>query len=165
MPKLTDDEVRTFLEEPGHLLRLATVDADGWPRVVPLWFIHVDGRVLFTPRSQSAFLANLRREPRVGLSIDEDPHPYRKFTVQGTAALVHDLGDDDAWRDLYRRIARRYVPAQAADAYVDTTIAEPRALYAVDLAASRVSSWRMPVQGEDPTTIWAKHYYVGGTTA
>jgi PPOX class probable F420-dependent enzyme len=163
MPKLTDDEVRVFLDEPGHLVRLATVDADGHPRVVPLWFIHADGRVLFTPRSQSAFLANLRRDPRVGLSIDEDPHPYRKLTIQGTAELVHDLGEDDVWRDLYRQIACRYVAPEGAEAYVQGTIAEPRALFAVDLAASRVSTWRMPVRGEDPTGIWAKRYYVGGT--
>ena len=49
MPKLTDDEVATFLDEPGHLVRVATVDADGMPRNVPIWFIHHEGMVVFTP--------------------------------------------------------------------------------------------------------------------
>ena len=71
------------------------------------------------------FLANLRRDPRVGLSIDEDPLPYRKVSVQGEARLVHDLGEDDVWRDLYLEIATRYIPAEQAAAYVQDTIEEP----------------------------------------
>ena len=35
MPKMTVDEVDGFLAEPGHLLRLGTVDAEGMPSVVP----------------------------------------------------------------------------------------------------------------------------------
>jgi hypothetical protein len=32
MPRLTDDEVVAFLDEPGHLVRIGTVDADGFPQ-------------------------------------------------------------------------------------------------------------------------------------
>ncbi len=163
MPKLTDAETVSFLEEPGHLLRLATIDDDGWPRLVPIWFIHVDGEILFTPRQESVFLANLRRDPRVCASVDEDPLPYRKVTVQGEVRMVHDLGEDDVWRDLYRGIAGRYVPAEAAEAYVTDTIDQPRALLAVPLAGSRVSTWRMPVDDEVGTGIWARRYYLPGT--
>lgn len=163
MPRLTDAEVRAFLDEPGHLVRIGTVDPDGTPRVVPTWFIHRDGDVLFTPRGTSVFLANLRRDPRLGLSIDEEPLPYRKVTVQGTARLVHDVGEDDAWRDLYRAIACRYIPAEAAEAYVQDTIDQPRALFAVRLADSTVTTWRMPVGEEKGTGIWARQYYLDGT--
>ena len=61
MPKLTEIEVNEFLEEPGHLLRVGNVDSDGMPRVVPIWFVHVDGEILFTPRGPAVFLANIRR--------------------------------------------------------------------------------------------------------
>ncbi len=163
MPKLTESELASFLTEPGHLLRLGTIDADGTPRVVPIWFAYVDGEIQFTPRGPSVFLANIRREPRVGLSIDEDPLPYRKVSVQGRARIVHEPGNDDAWRDLYRAIAKRYVDADAADAYVDNTIDQPRALIAVPLAGSVVTTWRMPVEGEDPTGIWHRRYFLDGT--
>jgi nitroimidazol reductase NimA-like FMN-containing flavoprotein (pyridoxamine 5'-phosphate oxidase superfamily) len=163
MPRMNDDEVRSFLAEPGHLVRIGTVDGDGMPRVVPTWFVDVDGEVLFTPRSPAVFLANIRRDARIGLSIDEDALPYRKVTVQGRARIVHQPGADDVWRDLYRTIAKRYVPAEAADAYVDGTIDQPRALVAVPLAGSVVTTWRMPVEGEDPTGIWHRRYYGDGT--
>ena len=60
----------------------------------------------------------------------------RKLVARGRAELVHDLGNDDEWRDLYREIAGRYTPAQFADAYITDTIAEPRALYRLDLESS-----------------------------
>lgn len=163
MPVMTAAEVAEFLDEPGHLLRLATVDPDGMPRVVPIWFIHRDGDIFFTPRGPATFLANLRRDPRVGLSIDEDPLPYRKVTVQGSARLVNDVGEDDVWRDLYREIAYRYVDKDAADAYVDATIDQPRALLAVPLNGSVVTTWRMPVETEAQTGIWHRRYYLDGT--
>jgi nitroimidazol reductase NimA-like FMN-containing flavoprotein (pyridoxamine 5'-phosphate oxidase superfamily) len=163
MPRLSDAELAEFLDQPGILVRIGTVDDDGVPRVVPTWFIHRDGEILFTPREASVFLENLRRDPRVGLSIDEEPLPYRKVTVQGEARMVHDVGDDDAWRDLYREIAYRYVPREQADDYVDNTIDQPRALLAVPLAGSRVTTWRMPVEDEDGTGIWHRRYYRDGT--
>lgn len=163
MPVLTTAEMEEFLSAPGQLVRIGTVDDDGTPRVVPTWFVFQDDAVLFTPRATSRFLVNLRRDPRVGLSIDEERLPYRKVTIQGTAETSYDIGQDDAWRELYRTIARRYIPEEMADAYVDNTIDQPRALLAVRLAASRVSTWRMPVGGEPGTGIWARRYYLPGT--
>lgn len=163
MPKLTDREISDFLDEPGHLVRIGTVDADGAPRVVPTWFVYDAGRILFTPRGTSVFLDNLRRDPRVALSVDEEPLPYRKVTVQGEAVMLHDVGVDDVWRDTYRRIACRYIPEEAADAYIQDTIDQPRALLSVSLMQSRVSTWRMPVGEEQHTGIWARRYYADGT--
>lgn len=163
MPRLTDRELDEFLDEPGHLLRLATVDADGMPRLVPVWFLHDQGRILFTPRADSVFLDNLRRDGRIALSIDEDALPYRKLSVQGRADIVHEPGHDDQWRDVYRAIATRYIDPDGADRYLAATRDQPRALIAVPLAGSRTSTWRMPVEGEAGTGIWARRYYRPGT--
>lgn len=165
MPKLTLEERDAFLDEPGHLLRVATVDEDGMPRNVPIWFIRHDDMIVFTPRVRSVFLGNLLRDPRVGLTIDEEPLPYRKVTVQGPCRLLFEPGRDDEWRDLYRAIAYRYVDRQEADDYVDNTIDQPRALLGVPLHGDEVKvlTWRMPVEDEDPTGIWHRRYYLDGT--
>lgn len=159
MPKMSDAEREAFLDEPGILMRIATVDVDGRPLVVPIWFLREGDRIFFTPRAQSEWLAHWRANPHVALCIDDQNAPYRKVVVRGVAELVHDLGDDDKWRDLYRRIAKRYVPPDAADAYVDNTDDQPRALLAVSLERSEVRSWRMPVRGEPAMGIWADRYY------
>src|SRR5262245_53506851 len=133
MPKLSDADVRSFLAERGHLARIGTIDDDGMPRVLPLWFIVEGDDLLFTPRSLAIIWRNIQRDPRVGISIDEDEPPWRKVTLQGPLRVVHQPGDDDAWRDIYRRIAKRYVADNAADAYVDGTDDQPRALCALSL--------------------------------
>ncbi len=168
MPKLSPPEIIEFLAEPGHLLRLATVDDDGMPRLAPVWCTHrIDGdglgSILFTPRERSVFLANLRRDPRIALSIDEDALPYRKISVQGTARIVHDVGNDDAWRDVYREIACRFLDEAGADRYLAATHDQPRALLAVDLDESTLTTWRMPEDDEAGTGIWASRYYADGS--
>ena len=137
MPRLTFAERAAFLAEPGVLMRIAVVRADGSPLVTPIWFIHEDDAIYFTPRAHSEWYGCLKRDPRVALCIDEQPLPYRKVTVEGAAELVHDLGADDLWRERYRRIARRYVPAEAAEAYIHTTIDQPRALFRVALCTTQ----------------------------
>jgi nitroimidazol reductase NimA-like FMN-containing flavoprotein (pyridoxamine 5'-phosphate oxidase superfamily) len=157
---MTSAEVHAFLEEPGHLLRLGTVDADGMPSVVPIWFLARDNRIWFTPRARSAWFVHLRQSPRVCCTIDESTGSVRKVVARGEAELVHDVGADDEWRDLYRAIALRYVPEPFADAYLNDTHDEPRGLWALDLAAARIETWRMPTaDGEDPLAVWAPKYY------
>lgn len=163
MPRLTNPERDAFLAEPGIILHLATLRANGAPRVAPMWFIHEEGAIWFTPRAESEWLKDLRRDPRVALVMDEQPLPYRKVTVDGTAELAFELGQDAVWRDRYRRIACRYVPTEGADAYIQSTIDQPRALFRVPLKGSVVTTWRMPVGDEDGTGIWHKRYYVPGS--
>lgn len=165
MPKLTENEIRDFLDEPDHLARIGTVDGDGFPRVLPLWFIRDDSRLLFTPRSPAVIWKNIQRDSRIAVLVDEGEAPYRKVTMQGECVIVHEPGEDESWRDLYREIAKRYTPTAVAEAYVDGTDDQPRALCALDMAAAstRTTTWRMPVSGEDPRGVWAAHYYLPGT--
>ena len=163
MPVLSIAEREAFLNEPGILCRIATIKADGAPHVTPVWFIYEDGQVYITPRARSTWLANIRRDSRIAVTIDEEASPYRKVTLEGAATIVHELGEDDAWRDLYRRIARRYVPAEGAERYIQETIDQPRALIGLSLATAKVATWRMPVGGEPYTGIWHDRYYAEGS--
>ena len=159
MPKLTDIERDTFLAEPGMIMNIATVDNGGAPLVTPIWFVHENGRFWFTPRQHSEWLRHIRNDKRVALSIDEAAIPYRKVVVRGHAAIDFEVGNDDDWRDRYRRIAQRYIPLDDANAYVDGTDDQPRALCSVVLADAEVRSWRMPVDDEPYQGIWAKRYW------
>jgi nitroimidazol reductase NimA-like FMN-containing flavoprotein (pyridoxamine 5'-phosphate oxidase superfamily) len=159
MPRLTKDEREAFLQEKRVIMKIAVVRPDGSPLVTPLWFIHRDGAIWFTPRGKAEWFACLRQDPRVSLVIDEQPLPYRKVMIDGLAELVHDVGEDDAWRDLYRDMARRYVPSKDADTYVDNTINEQRGLFRVVLDDARVRTWRLPVGEEPGEGIWHARYY------
>jgi general stress protein 26 len=160
MPKLTHAERAAFLMEvPGIIMDIGTLDETGAPHLCPIWFLHEEDTIWFTPRQHSAWLGHLRRDPRVALCIDEAVLPYRKVLVRGNARIVHEVGQDDLWRDRYRRIAQRYLPTGDANAYVDGTDDQPRALCAVDLREATVTSWRMPVGDEAYDGIWARRYW------
>ncbi len=163
MPRMTQQERLDFLMTPGILMRIACVRRDGRPLVTPIWFIYESNCIYFTPRAQSEWLSCLRQDPRVALCIDEQNLPYRKYIAEGVSEIVHAPGEDDLWRDLYRRIARRYVPEDAAEEYVQDTIDQERALIRLDLEEATIKSWRMPTEGESQTGIWHQRYYAPGT--
>ena len=162
MPKLSDQEMRAFLAERGHLARIATLSRSGAPSVVPVWFIFEHGKVLITPRKHSAFLANLRRDPRVAITIDEEAGSYRKVLFEGKADILYEVGQDRQWDDVYRRIACRYVDEASADYYLTETKDQPRALIGVDSTKAKITTWRMPSANEPYSGIWARRYYDPG---
>ena len=146
-------------------MRIATVDDSGFPLVTPAGFLYRDGRLLLTARSRVTWLANIRRDPRVCVCVDESRYPLRKVTIRGRAEIVFEPGRDDEWRDLRLPLADSKTTAPTVDevgeewsydaAYRLITRDEPRALVAIPLAGATVSSWRMPVEGELVDESWA----------
>jgi nitroimidazol reductase NimA-like FMN-containing flavoprotein (pyridoxamine 5'-phosphate oxidase superfamily) len=161
MPVMTAAERDAFLDTPGILMRIATVSPAGKPLCVPIWYLRDGDRIVFTPRRMSIWLAHIRDNPHVCLCIDDQAFPYPKVVVEGRAEILYDLERDGEWRDTYRRIAQRYVPPDDAEAYIQETIDQTRALCGVSLLAedSEVRTWRMPRSGESYKGIWADRYY------
>jgi nitroimidazol reductase NimA-like FMN-containing flavoprotein (pyridoxamine 5'-phosphate oxidase superfamily) len=170
MPKLSQQEIEQMLERRRNHLRLATVDPEGWPSLVPLGFTYRDGTIYLTARAKNRWLANIRRDPRVCVSIDDLDYFRRKITVRGRAEIRFEPGQDDEWRDL--RLPLRsddwIGPTTLPDgtqewswseAYTEMTHDEPRALVALELAASKVTTWRMPDVGEYLNENWSADYY------
>jgi PPOX class probable F420-dependent enzyme len=78
-----DSESRRLLAGPNYA-HVATVLDDGSPHSVPVW-IGVDdqNRVVFYKEDSSVGLRNLRRDPRVAISITDVQDPYRAALVRG----------------------------------------------------------------------------------
>jgi PPOX class probable F420-dependent enzyme len=109
---LDDPVVRKLLEDP-NLARLAYIGLDGRPRVVPIWFSHIDGDIVMVtgPRAEKA--RALAANPAVALTIDSAKPPYNVLLIDGDAVLdsVEGMAPE------YRPIVERYL-GQAADAYL-----------------------------------------------
>jgi PPOX class probable F420-dependent enzyme len=163
MPALSETERDDFLREPSLLMRFATVKPDGAPYATAIWYAFEEGALWFTPRKESVWRGHLLRDPRIAIVIDEQALPYRKVVVEGRAQLAFDLGRDTEWRDRYRRIATRYIPAEGAEHYIAETLDQTRALFTLPLASARVRSWRMPVGEEAYEGIWHRRYYADGS--
>jgi PPOX class probable F420-dependent enzyme len=76
------DKARKLFEAP-NLLFVATVNQDGSPQVTPVWTHTQDGYVTFNTARGRAKERNMRREPRVGLSIASRDDPMEKVDLAG----------------------------------------------------------------------------------
>jgi PPOX class probable F420-dependent enzyme len=114
MHTFTPSEARAFLLERPRTAKFASVRADGRPHVAPIWF-DLDGDALvFTTWHTTVKAANIRRDPRVSLCVDDDAPPFAFVLIEGIATLSEDRAELRRWAT---RIAGRYMGAELADSY------------------------------------------------
>jgi PPOX class probable F420-dependent enzyme len=68
--KMSDDEVSAFLAEQRTVI-CATNGRQGWPHLMPLWFVVRDGRLWSWTYAKSQKTRNLERDPRATLQVEE----------------------------------------------------------------------------------------------
>ena len=107
MPVLLTTAARSFLEEV-HFGTLATVNPQGIPSQVLVWYMLDGSDILVSTPAASYKVRNLRSKPWASLSISEGP---RYLTVRGRTTIDEDPARGIA---LYRQIATRYLGAEAA---------------------------------------------------
>jgi PPOX class probable F420-dependent enzyme len=109
---MSTSEVQEFLEAGTRTAKVATVRADGTPHVVPVWFCLDDDELVFTTSSRSVKARNLRRDPHVAVTVDEERVPFAFVTIADLATCLLQPEDLLGWTT---RIARRYVGESRAD--------------------------------------------------
>jgi PPOX class probable F420-dependent enzyme len=70
------------------LAHIATIGPRGEPQSSPVWF-DWDGRYLrFSQTAQRQKVRNLRRDPRIAVSIVDPANPYRYLELRGVAVRI-----------------------------------------------------------------------------
>ncbi|HEX7138137.1 MAG TPA: PPOX class F420-dependent oxidoreductase [Vicinamibacterales bacterium] len=104
---------------------LATINADGTPQVTPVW-IDWDGKHVLVNTAQGRVKdRNLRKNPKVAISIMDPDNPYRYLAIQGRVINVTTHGAD-AHID---KMAKKYM---GKDSYPYRTPTEVRVLYTIE---------------------------------
>jgi PPOX class probable F420-dependent enzyme len=86
--------VREFLEAPNYV-HLSTLRCDGSPRNWVVW-VGLEGDHILVCTSDAIRKAkDMRRDPRVGISVTDSANPYRMAAIQGR---VIEMGPDDGCR-------------------------------------------------------------------
>jgi len=67
--RMTDDEVLAFLDQE-RIVICATNGHDGWPHLMPLWFVVRDGTLWSWTYAKSQKVRNLERDPRATLQVE-----------------------------------------------------------------------------------------------
>jgi PPOX class probable F420-dependent enzyme len=103
-------ELTKFLTKPNPAV-IATLNPDGMPNSVATWYVWDDGRVLVNMDESRARLKNLRRDPRVSLTVLDEASWYNHVSLRGNVVSIEpdtDLADID-------RISAHYTGSPYAD--------------------------------------------------
>nr|WP_221475774.1 pyridoxamine 5'-phosphate oxidase family protein [Sphaerisporangium rubeum] len=139
---MSDDEVADHLRQ-CRKLQLGTVNPDGTPHLVTMFYGLIDGRIAFWTYGKAQKRRNIDRDPRVSCLVEtgDDYFDLRGVLVYGTARLVDaPAGVLGAGLEITRRMARLPDddPAEELRGYVEHT-GRKRVAYLVE--PTRVVSW------------------------
>src|SRR6059058_2245232 len=97
--RMNDEEIRAFLEEQ-RILQVATIDHDGWPHLVAMWYMLINDQIVFWTYAKSQKAINLRRDARLTCLVEtgERYDELRGVQIKGEAIINDD-------RETVQRIA------------------------------------------------------------
>ena len=88
MAELTDN-ARQKLTAPNFGY-LATIMEDGSPHVAPVWVDVADDHVVLNTAAGRVKERNIRRDPRIALSVADQQNPYDKVDIRGRVVEIID---------------------------------------------------------------------------
>jgi PPOX class probable F420-dependent enzyme len=103
---------------------LGTLMPDGSPQVTPVWCEYDGTHVVVNSAKGRQKDRNIRRDPRVSLSIQDPENPYRYLEVRGTVEEITEQGSDAN----IDRLARKYL---GVDSYPYRQPGEVRVIYRI----------------------------------
>src|SRR4051812_41368346 len=103
---MTGEEVAAFLAEQRTVV-CATNGRDGWPHLMPLWYVVRNGELWAWTYAKSQKVRNLERDPRCTVQIEagREYGELRGVMIQAECELVRDL---DAVAQIGAELAVRY---------------------------------------------------------
>ena len=103
---------------------LATLNADGSPQNTPVWCDYDGRHVIVNSAKGRRKDGNMRRDPRVALSILDPDNPYRYLEVRGKVVEVTEQGADEH----IDKMAKKYL---GMERYPSRQPGEVRVIYRV----------------------------------
>jgi PPOX class probable F420-dependent enzyme len=94
------DEIRAFLQTP-RVARLATIDAEGYPHIVPIWFGVEGDDILFMSDRETTKVRNALAHPQGAVNIGGEMEDKAGYLIRGELSVYDDVGHEIAHRLLY----------------------------------------------------------------
>jgi len=88
---LTEEEQQKVLEE-SWTLQVASNGHKGFPHLVAMWYVVIDGKIHFTTFGKSQKILNLRRDPKISCMLESGKGyaELRGLVIEGEAELLED---------------------------------------------------------------------------
>src|SRR3989304_7601962 len=95
MPAKLPEGVKKLFEEP-NFAHLATIMPDGSPQVTPVWVELEGDRIVGNTAEGRLKPRNVRRDPRVAISIVRQENPYQAAYIRGRVVELRHEGADES---------------------------------------------------------------------
>ena len=135
---LSDEEVRDYIETSQTVI-IGTLNHDGWPHLVPMWYALVDGLIQMHTYKTSQKVRNVERDPR-GSVLIEDGDAYNELRGVFIRGRFEVIEDPEATYRIGLATAKKYqgVDEDAAGEYVRKAV---RKRVGLAFHPEKVSSW------------------------
>ena len=123
-----------------RVMTCATVGRDGWPHLMPLWFVVRDGECWGWTYAKSQKARNLERDPRCTLMFEagEAYDELRGVMLKCECVLHRDL---DTVTGVGAEIAARYAGVDLDDASRAAVAAQARRRVAMQFQVGKTATW------------------------
>ena len=109
--RFTDEEAAAFLDEQRTVI-CATNGHDGFPHLMPLWYVVRDGTLWAWTYAKSQKTKNLERDPRATLQVETgERYDQLRGLMLRTEAVLHR--DETTILDFVEELSARYAPPGA----------------------------------------------------
>ena len=145
---MSDAEVLAFLGEQ-RVLTCATLGRDGFPHLMPLWYVVRGGTLWAWTYAKSQKTRNLERDPRATLQVETgDAYDQLRGLMLRTEAVLHR--DEATVLGCVEELAARYAPPGADPA-------------AMREGFARQASKRVAIEFAEVGRVSWDHRKLGGT--
>jgi PPOX class probable F420-dependent enzyme len=88
-----------------NLAFISTLSKDGSPHITPMWADMEGDVILINTFESSAKSKNIKKDPRIAISVVESNNPYSMVSIKGTVIDQTTEGADDH----LKKLAKRYL--------------------------------------------------------
>ena len=136
---MTPEEIEAFLEAE-RTLQVASINSDGTPHLVAMWYARHRGEITFWTYAKSQKVVNVRRDPRLTVMVEsgEKYEELKGVTIYGNARIVEDLEEVFAFGDV---VYERYWGPIDSDLVREGVRAMGRKRVLVVIEPSKIVSW------------------------
>src|SRR4051794_13219372 len=136
---MAPEEIEAYLEAQ-RTLQVASINADGTPHLVAMWYARHHGEIAFWTYAKSQKVVNVRRDPRLTVMVESGAtyEELKGVTIYGNARIVDDLSEVFAFGD---NVYERYWGPIDSDMVREGVRAMGRKRVLIVVERERIVSW------------------------
>jgi PPOX class probable F420-dependent enzyme len=137
--RMSDEEVASFLEHQRVVI-CATNGLNGWPHLMPLWYVVRDEDLWAWTYAKSQKVKNLERDSRATLQV-ETGHEYQQLRGVMIEADTQIHRDPELIVEFGTELMQRYGASATGPEFMEAVRAQAAKRVALQFTARRVASW------------------------